>query len=44
MYYQVNDGVMGTLRLQGPVPSVIAAVQMNYRDADDFHLTSETVY
>ena len=43
MYYQVNDGVMGTLTTTRPVPSVIAAVQMNYRDADDFHLTSETV-
>ena len=43
MYDQVNDGVMGTLTTTRPVPSVIAAVQMNYRDADDFHLTSETV-
>ena len=43
MYYQVSDGVMGTLTATRPVPSVIAAVRMNYRDADDFHLTSETV-
>ena len=43
MYYQVNDGVMGTLTTTRPVPSVIAAVQMNYRDADDFHVTSETI-
>jgi TrmH family RNA methyltransferase len=43
IYYQVNDGVMGTLTTTRPVPSVIAAVQMNYRDAEDFHVTSETV-
>ena len=43
MHYQVNDGVMGTLTTTRPVPSVIAAVQMNYRDADDFHVTFETV-
>ena len=43
MHYQVNDGVMGTLTTTRPVPSVIAAVQMNYRAAEDFHLTSETV-
>ena len=43
MYFQVNDGLMGTLTTTRPAPSVIAAVQMNYRDADDFYLTSETV-
>ena len=43
MYYQVNDGLMGILTTTRPAPSVIAAVQMNYRDTDDFHLTSETV-
>ena len=43
IHYQVNDGVMGTLTTTRPVPSVIAAVQMNYRAAEDFHLTSETV-
>ncbi len=42
-YHQVNDGVMGTLTTTRPTPSVIAAVRMNYRDAADFHLTSETV-
>ncbi len=43
MYYQVNDGVMGTLTTTRPVPSLIASVRMNYRDADDYHLTSEAV-
>ena len=43
MYYQVNDGVMGMLTTARPVPSILAAVWMNYRDAENFHLTSETV-
>lgn len=43
IYHQVNDGVMGTLTTTRPMPSVIAAVRMNYRDAADFHLTSDTV-
>ena len=43
MYYQVNEGAMGTLTTTRPVPSVIAAVRMNYRHAFDFHLTPETV-
>lgn len=43
IYHQVNDGVMGTLTTTRPVPPAIAAVQMNYRNAADFHLTSETV-
>ncbi|MDE0297656.1 MAG: RNA methyltransferase [Candidatus Poribacteria bacterium] len=43
MCYQVNDGVMGALTTTRPVPSVMAAVPMNYRDADDFHLTPDTI-
>ena len=43
MCYQVNDGAMGTLTTTRPVPSVIAAVRMNYRHAADFDLNPETV-
>ena len=41
--HSVNSGVMESVTATRPVPQVMAAVHMTYRDARDFYLGPETV-